>query len=36
MAAAEVSMTRLGATDPEEWGVAGRLSDALPRLACGR
>ena len=22
-------------TDPKEWGVAGRLSDALPHLACG-
>jgi hypothetical protein len=35
MAASNVSMTRLGVTDPKEWGAAGWLSDALPHLAYG-
>jgi hypothetical protein len=35
MAAADVSLTRLGLTDPKEWGAAGWLSDALPHLAYG-
>jgi hypothetical protein len=35
MAASDVSMTRLGVTDPKEWDAAGWLSDALPHLAYG-
>ena len=35
MAAADVSMTSLGVTDPKQWGAAGWLSDALPHLAYG-
>jgi hypothetical protein len=35
MAAADLSMTGLGVTNPKEWGAAGWLSDALPHVAYG-
>ena len=35
MAASDVSLVRLGLTDPREWGAAGWLSDVVPHLAYG-
>jgi hypothetical protein len=35
MAASDVSMTRLGVTDPRDWDATAWLSDALPHLAYG-
>lgn len=35
MAGSDVSMIRLGVTDPADWSTADWLSDALPHLAYG-
>lgn len=35
MAAAEVPATRVGATDPKTWGIAGWLSDIVPHVVYG-
>jgi hypothetical protein len=35
MAASDLSMTRLGVTDPKQWDAVSWLSDALPHLAYG-
>lgn len=35
MAGSDLSMTRLGLTDPREWSSADWLSDAVPHLAYG-
>jgi hypothetical protein len=35
MAASDVPMVKLGATDPTTWGVSGWVSDLLPHLAYG-
>ena len=35
MAATDVSLTRLGLTDPREWDTTAWLSDAAPHLAFG-
>jgi hypothetical protein len=35
MAATDVSLTRLGLTDPREWDATSWLSDAGPHLAYG-